>query len=201
MDSFFVTGVDPKAIMSQNEEAIGNYILSLPSYEQKTGAMTQLYTPFVLQTLVDSELRSRRHRAFDGPALFYEPFSQISFAPLGARRFRGTSSIRSRLLAPVHNFATDDTRGIFLCMAGLTSGMVSKEGFLAVSEIDFQNLAGLRVRCLSCKSLQNGLLLLKVWNLAGLKVSRSPLKVCLDGDSDLIFPAFLRSACEMDSFI
>ncbi|KAL4553899.1 hypothetical protein LXL04_040110 [Taraxacum kok-saghyz] len=27
---------------------------------------------------------------------------------------RGTSSIRSGLLAPVHNFATDDTRGIFL---------------------------------------------------------------------------------------
>lgn len=33
------------------------------------------------------------------------------------------------------------------------------------------------------------------------QVSRSPLKVCLHGDSDSIFPAFLRSACEMDSFI
>ncbi|GKE53784.1 cytochrome c biogenesis FN [Tanacetum coccineum] len=34
-------------------------IISLPSYEQKTGVTTQLYTPFILQTLVDSELRSR----------------------------------------------------------------------------------------------------------------------------------------------
>lgn len=33
------------------------------------------------------------------------------------------------------------------------------------------------------------------------QVSRSPLKVCLHWDSDSIFPAFLRSACEMDSFI
>ncbi|KAJ9538027.1 hypothetical protein OSB04_030760 [Centaurea solstitialis] len=31
-------------------------------------------------------------------------------------------------------------------------------------------------------------------------VSRSPLN-CLHGDSDSIFPAFLRSACEMESFI
>jgi cytochrome c biogenesis factor len=38
---------------------VKNSILSLPSYEQKTGATTQLYTPFVLRTLVDSELRSR----------------------------------------------------------------------------------------------------------------------------------------------
>lgn len=33
------------------------------------------------------------------------------------------------------------------------------------------------------------------------QVSRSPLKVCLHGDSDSILKAFLRSACEMDSFI
>jgi len=42
-------------------------ILSLPRYEQKSGAAPQLYTPFVLWTLVDSELRSRRNRTFDGP--------------------------------------------------------------------------------------------------------------------------------------
>nr|QKI32050.1 cytochrome c biogenesis FN [Ombrophytum subterraneum] len=67
---------------------VKNSILSLPSYEQKTGTTTKLYTPFVLRTLVDSELRSRRHRTF---YLFYAPFSQISFAPLlGARRFRGS---------------------------------------------------------------------------------------------------------------
>lgn len=29
MDSFFVTGVDPKAIMSQNEEAIEKFCITL----------------------------------------------------------------------------------------------------------------------------------------------------------------------------
>ncbi|KAJ0742782.1 putative cytochrome c assembly protein [Helianthus annuus] len=118
MDSFFVTGVDPKAIMSQNEEAIEkvffysfvsnfvkNSILSLPSYEQKTGATTQLYTPFILRTLVDSELHSRRHRTFDGLALFYALFSQISFAPLGARRFRG--SREGKRTHPLLHLASD----------------------------------------------------------------------------------------------
>nr|AUD39234.1 cytochrome c maturase subunit Fn [Sipanea sp. Rova et al. 1981] len=38
---------------------VKNSILSLPRYEQKSGATPQLYTPFVLRTLVDSELRSR----------------------------------------------------------------------------------------------------------------------------------------------
>uniref|UniRef100_M1BES8 Cytochrome c maturation protein CcmFN n=2 Tax=Solanum tuberosum TaxID=4113 RepID=M1BES8_SOLTU len=54
---------------------------------------SQLYTPFVLRTLVDSELRSRRNRTFDGPALFYAPLypeRKMSFAPLGARRSRGS---------------------------------------------------------------------------------------------------------------
>ncbi|KAI3771944.1 hypothetical protein L6452_03116 [Arctium lappa] len=73
-------------------------------------------------------------------------------------------------LSPNFHFRNAFKASSLLCMAGLTSRMVSKEGFLAVSEIDFQNLVGLRVRCLSCKSLQNGLLLLKVWNLAGLKI-------------------------------
>lgn len=54
---------------------VKNSILSLPRYEQKSGAAPQLYTPFVLRTLVDSELRSRRNRTFDGPALFYAPLS------------------------------------------------------------------------------------------------------------------------------
>ncbi|KAL0294613.1 UNVERIFIED_CONTAM: putative cytochrome c biosynthesis protein [Sesamum calycinum] len=60
-----------------------------PRYEQKSGAQPQLYTPFVLRTLVDSELRSRRNRTFDGPALFYAPLypeRKMSFAPMGARR-------------------------------------------------------------------------------------------------------------------
>ncbi|PHT32452.1 putative cytochrome c biosynthesis protein [Capsicum baccatum] len=54
---------------------------------------SQLYTPFVLRTLVDSELRSQRNRTFDGPALFYAPLyheRKMSFAPLGARRSRGS---------------------------------------------------------------------------------------------------------------
>nr|CAA49287.1 unnamed protein product [Oenothera berteroana]prf//1916398A orf577 gene [Oenothera berteroana] len=67
---------------------VKNSILSLPRYEQKTLAAPQLYTPFVLRTLVDSELRSRRNRTFDGPALFYAPLypeRKMSFASLGAR--------------------------------------------------------------------------------------------------------------------
>nr|UXD79020.1 cytochrome c biogenesis FN [Schisandra repanda] len=72
---------------------VKNSILSLPRYEQKSGAAPQLYTPCVLRTLVDSELRSRRNRTFDGPALFYAPLypgRKMSFAPLGARRSRGS---------------------------------------------------------------------------------------------------------------
>nr|UXN84118.1 cytochrome c biogenesis FN [Kadsura japonica]UXN84141.1 cytochrome c biogenesis FN [Kadsura japonica]UXN84173.1 cytochrome c biogenesis FN [Kadsura japonica] len=72
---------------------VKNSILSLPRYEQKSGAAPQLYTPSVLRTLVDSELRSRRNRTFDGPALFYAPLypgRKMSFAPLGARRSRGS---------------------------------------------------------------------------------------------------------------
>nr|YP_009652467.1 cytochrome c biogenesis FN [Schisandra sphenanthera]QCF45727.1 cytochrome c biogenesis FN [Schisandra sphenanthera] len=72
---------------------VKNSILSLPRYEQKSGAAPQWYTPSVLRTLVDSELRSRRNRTFDGPALFYAPLypgRKMSFAPLGARRSRGS---------------------------------------------------------------------------------------------------------------
>ena len=85
-----------------------NSILSLPRYEQKSGAAPQLYTPFVLRTLVDSELRSRRNRTFDGPALFYAPLSperKISFAPLGARRSHG--SREGKRTHPLH-LARDD---------------------------------------------------------------------------------------------
>ncbi|KAI4298039.1 hypothetical protein MLD38_040521 [Melastoma candidum] len=72
---------------------VKNSILSLPRYEQKSGSAPQLYTPFVLRTLVDSELRSRMNRTFDGPALFYAPLypeRKMSFAPLGARLSRGS---------------------------------------------------------------------------------------------------------------
>nr|AKJ25512.1 cytochrome c maturase subunit Fn [Geranium macrorrhizum] len=69
---------------------VKNSILSLPRYEQKSGLKTQLYTPFVLRTLVDSELRSRRSPTFDGPALFYPPLyperKMSILDPPGARR-------------------------------------------------------------------------------------------------------------------
>lgn len=65
---------------------VKNSILSL---QQKSGVKTQLYTPFV--RLVDSELRSRRNRTFDGPALFYAPlYPKMSFALLGAGRSSGS---------------------------------------------------------------------------------------------------------------
>lgn len=87
---------------------VKNSILSLPRYEQKSGAAPQLYTPFVLRTLVDSELRSRRNRTFDGPALFYaslSPERKIRFAPLGARRSHG--SREGKRTHPLH-LARDD---------------------------------------------------------------------------------------------
>lgn len=62
-----------------------------PRYEQKSGAASQLCTPFVLRTLVDSELRFRRNRTFDGPELApLYPERKMSFVPLGARRSRGS---------------------------------------------------------------------------------------------------------------
>ena len=88
---------------------VKNSILSLPRYEQKSGAAPQLYTPFVLRTLVDSELRSRRNRTFDGPTLFYAPLSperKISFAPLGARRSHG--SREGKRTHPLLHLARDD---------------------------------------------------------------------------------------------
>lgn len=88
---------------------VKNSILSLPRYEQKSGAQPQLYTPFVLRTLVDSELRSRRNRTFDGPALFYAPLypeRKMSFALLGARRSRG--SREGKRTHPLLHLARDD---------------------------------------------------------------------------------------------
>lgn len=88
---------------------VKNSILSLPRYEQKSRAAPQLYTPFVLRTLVDSELRSRRNRTFDGSALFYAPFypeRKMSFAPLGARRSRG--SREGKRTHPLLHLARDD---------------------------------------------------------------------------------------------
>nr|YP_010737525.1 cytochrome c biogenesis FN [Zantedeschia aethiopica]WEQ71664.1 cytochrome c biogenesis FN [Zantedeschia aethiopica] len=67
---------------------VKNSILSL---QQKSGAAPQLYTPFF--ALVDSELRSRRNRTFDGPALDYAPLypgRKMSFALLGAGRSSGS---------------------------------------------------------------------------------------------------------------
>nr|WRW54166.1 cytochrome c biogenesis FN [Tetraena mongolica] len=84
---------------------VKNSILSLPRYEQKSGAAPQLYTPFVLRTLVDSSLCSRRNRTFDGPAPLY-PQSQMSFAPLGARRSRG--SREGKRTHPLLHLARDD---------------------------------------------------------------------------------------------
>nr|WGU13481.1 cytochrome c biogenesis Fn [Selenipedium aequinoctiale] len=74
---------------------VRNSILSL---QQKTGAAPQLYTSFVLRTLVDSELRSRSNRTFDGPALFYAPLDpgrKMSFALLGAGLSRGSREGKS----------------------------------------------------------------------------------------------------------
>ncbi|KAL8113491.1 hypothetical protein AgCh_020711 [Apium graveolens] len=90
---------------------VKNSILSLPRYKQKSRAAPQLYTPFVLRTFVDSELRSRRNRTFDGPALFYVyaplyPERKMSFAPLGARRSRG--SREGKRMSPLLYLARDD---------------------------------------------------------------------------------------------
>lgn len=88
---------------------VKNSILSLPRYEQKSGAAQKLYTPFVLRTFVDSELCSRRNRTFDGPALFYAPLypeRKMSFSPLGARRSRG--SREGKRTHPLLHLARDD---------------------------------------------------------------------------------------------
>lgn len=82
---------------------VKNSILSLPRYEQQS--LFQLYTPFVLRTLFDSELRSRRNRTLEGPALFYAPLypgRKMSFAPLGARRSRGSREGRRTNLFLLH---------------------------------------------------------------------------------------------------
>ncbi|KAK7373302.1 hypothetical protein VNO80_06704 [Phaseolus coccineus] len=98
---------------------VKNSILSLPRYEQKSGVVPQLYTPFVLRTLVDSELRSRRNRTFDGPALFYAPLypeRKMSLALLNLvnsllslkiRRSRGSREGKRRT-HPLLHLARDD---------------------------------------------------------------------------------------------
>ena len=90
---------------------VKNSILSLPRYEEKSGGVVhrQLYTPFVLRTLVDSELPSRRNRTFDGLALFYAPLypeRKNRFDPLGARRSRG--SREGKRMNPLLHLARDD---------------------------------------------------------------------------------------------
>lgn len=90
---------------------VKNSILSFPRYEQKSGAASQLYTPFVLQALVDSELRSRRNRTFNGLALFYAPLNperKMSFAPLGARRSRGSQDREGKGPHPLLHLGRDD---------------------------------------------------------------------------------------------
>lgn len=86
---------------------VKNSILSLPRYEQKS-CFCQLYTPFVLRTLVDSELRSRRNRTFDGPTLFYAPLypERKIHSPPGARRSRG--SREGKRTHPLLHPARDD---------------------------------------------------------------------------------------------
>nr|UIF91885.1 cytochrome c biogenesis Fn [Crocus sativus] len=77
---------------------VKNSILSL---QQKSGAAPQLYTPFVLRTLVNSELRSRRNRTFDRSALFDAPLypgRKMSFALLGAGRSRGSREGKRTIL-------------------------------------------------------------------------------------------------------
>ncbi|KAI5664299.1 hypothetical protein M9H77_23622 [Catharanthus roseus] len=86
-----------------------NGILSPPRYEQKSGVAPQLYTPFVLRTLVDSKLCLQRNRTFDGTTLFYAslyPERKISFAPLGARRSHG--SREGKRTHPLVHLAQDD---------------------------------------------------------------------------------------------
>lgn len=90
---------------------VNNSILSLPRYEKKIGVFNEapLYTLFVLRTIVDSELCSRRNRTFDGPALFYAPLypeRKISFALLGARCSRG--SREGKRTHPLLHLARDD---------------------------------------------------------------------------------------------
>lgn len=70
---------------------VKNGILSL---QHKSGAAPQLYTPFVLRRLVDSELRSRRNRQKSGPTLFYAPLypgRKMSFALHGSREGKRTN--------------------------------------------------------------------------------------------------------------
>ncbi|KAL8500462.1 hypothetical protein ACS0TY_020165 [Phlomoides rotata] len=67
--------------------------------------------PFVLRTLVDSGLRSRRNRTFDGPALFYfyaplYPERKMSFALLGVKRSRGLRE--GKMTHPLLHLARDD---------------------------------------------------------------------------------------------
>ncbi|KAL0392977.1 UNVERIFIED_CONTAM: putative cytochrome c biosynthesis protein [Sesamum radiatum] len=64
-----------------------NSILSLPRYEQKSGAQPQLYTPFVLRTLVDSDFVREGTGLLTDQPFFYAPLypeRKMSFAPMGA---------------------------------------------------------------------------------------------------------------------
>nr|YP_001661407.1 cytochrome c biogenesis FN [Cycas taitungensis]QXE43894.1 cytochrome c biogenesis FN [Cycas revoluta]BAF98409.1 cytochrome c biogenesis FN [Cycas taitungensis] len=78
---------------------VKNSILSLPRYEQQSGAAPQLYTPFVPRTLVPSRTELGINRTFHRrrkPALFYAPLdpgrgrkmSHYASLNKGARRSR-----------------------------------------------------------------------------------------------------------------
>nr|UTS76172.1 cytochrome c biogenesis FN [Cuscuta boldinghii] len=99
---------------------VKNSILSLPRYEQQSGAplvehsetkrlrtlVEHSETKPLRRTLVDSELRSRRNRTFDG---FYAPLypeRKMSFAPLGARRSR--DSREGKRTHPLLHLARDE---------------------------------------------------------------------------------------------
>ena len=104
MDSFFVTGVDPKAIMSQNEEAIEK-LFFIPFFR------TSWRTPFYLSLVTNKKV------GFSSCTLpsFYEPLLILNFVREGAglllltdqpffmRRFtlKGKSIVLWALGAPV----------------------------------------------------------------------------------------------------
>ncbi|KAL0286007.1 UNVERIFIED_CONTAM: putative cytochrome c biosynthesis protein [Sesamum angustifolium] len=84
------------------------FYLSLVT-NKKVGRSPSCTLPSFYEPLFDSELRSRRNRTFDGPALFYAPLypeRKMSFAPMGARRSRG--SREGKRTHPLLHLARDD---------------------------------------------------------------------------------------------
>lgn len=78
MDSFFVTGVDPKAIMSQNEEAIEKFCITL--------SRTSWRTPFYLSLVTNKKVGLRPSCTLPS---FYEPLLILNFVREGTGRLTG----------------------------------------------------------------------------------------------------------------